>query len=180
MNHGPTAVATLYALTMTFALTSCTSATRPTGDRGDSTTPTTTAETPEPDQGNGTALGRPGCRPPSPIAAGGMGAEVQGTGHGATLYGLIQSAAPLPVRTGQQVKIVWRMTGSGPLRLSATSPQGKPAALQWGPEIHGGSNYDRPGHEWGAGYLFPTAGCWHLHAQRSNASADVWLRVATR
>jgi hypothetical protein len=118
-----------------------------------------------------------GCSPASPIRTGGMGPEVQGNGQGATLYGLIMLATPLPIRTGQEVKIVWRMTGSGPLRLSATSPQGRAVALRWGPEPHGGSNYERPGEEWGAGYLFGSAGCWHLRAQRTQGSADVWLRV---
>jgi hypothetical protein len=87
---------------------------------------------------------------------------------------------PLPIRTGEQVKIVWRMTGSGPLQLSAISPHGKAVPLKWGPEAHGGSNYDRPGDEWGAGYQFTTAGCWHLHAQRTIGSADLWLRVDRR
>jgi hypothetical protein len=108
-----------------------------------------------------------------------MGVEIQGTGHGATLYGLVMATAPLPIRTGESVKIVWRMTGSGSLQLSTTNPQGRPVALQWGPDPHGGSNYDRPGQEWGAGYRFARAGCWHLHARRTNATADVWLHVAS-
>lgn len=126
------------------------------------------------------ALGAAGCGPASPIASSSIGPEVQGTGDGATLYGLIMTAAPMPVRVGEQVKIVWRMTGSGPLHLTVTNPQGKRLALQWGPEGHGSSNFDRPGQEWGAGYLFKTAGCWHLHAQRTNASGDVWLQVAPK
>lgn len=87
---------------------------------------------------------------------------------------------PMPIHVREQVKIVWRMTGSGPLSLTTTSPQGDPVALRWGPEHHGGSTYHRPGDEWGAGYLFPSAGCWHLHAQRAAGSADVWLQVAPK
>jgi hypothetical protein len=103
--------------------------------------------------------------------------EVRGAGRGATLYGLLMSTKPLPIRSGEQVKVVWRMTGSGPLRLTATNPHGRRVLLQWGPESHGGSNYHRPGEEWGAGYRFGTAGCWHLQARRTNGVADVWLRV---
>lgn len=102
---------------------------------------------------------------------------MQGTGHGATLYGLIMITKPMPVRADEDVKIVWRMTGSGPLQLSVRSPQGATVPLQWGPELHGSSNYHRPGGEWGSGFRFSTPGCWHLHAQRSRGSADVWLDV---
>jgi hypothetical protein len=123
----------------------------------------------------------------APVAAGcGSGAvtnsaagpELRGTGTGVTLYGLLMPTAPLPVRAGDEVKIVWRMTGSGPLRLSFTGPRGQVGTLQWGPEPHGGSTYDRPGEEWGAGYRFPVAGCWRLHAERTTGSADAWLPVS--
>lgn len=83
-----------------------------------------------------------------------------------------------PVRTGEDVKIVWRVTGSGPLRLPATGPDRRAHPLVWGPESHGGSSYDRPGEEWGAGYRFTRPGCWRLRAVRGGATADVWLRVA--
>lgn len=122
-------------------------------------------------------LDNTGCDPASPITTTSVGPEVQGSGHDATLYGLIMTATPMPVHVGEAVKIVWRMTGSGPLRLSTTSPQGNAVALQWGPEGHGGSNYDRPGDEWGAGYLFSSTGCWHLQARRTEGVADVWLQV---
>jgi hypothetical protein len=75
------------------------------------------------------------------------------------------------------VKIVWRMTGSGPLKLAAYDPHGRHIALAWGPEAHGGSNYQRPGEEWGTGYRFRRPGCYHLTARRVEGSADVWLQV---
>ena len=118
-------------------------------------------------------LGEAGCRPPSPIAQG----VVHGTSSTASLYGLLMVADPLPVRAREDVKIVWRMTGSGPLRLSARDPQGTTVRLEWGPEAHSGSNFHHPGDEWGAGYVFRRPGCWQLHAARGRASADVWLRV---
>jgi hypothetical protein len=136
------------------------------------------ANTSSPNQATQSAAG---CDPASPITSTpSLGPEVQGSGNNATLYGLIMTQKPMPVRVDEDVKIVWRMTGSGPLQLSTVSPEGTAVALQWGPEAHSGSNYDRPGNEWGAGYLFTTAGCWHLHAQRTTGSADVWLEVAPK
>ena len=84
---------------------------------------------------------------------------------------------PPPLRIDQPVKIVWRMTGSGPLQLTTSDPDGRPVALEWGPESHAGNNYSRPGGEWGAGYRFTSPGCWHLDARRGQTSADVWLLV---
>lgn len=71
------------------------------------------------------SLGAPGCRPESPISVGGDGfPEVRGTGNEATLYGLIMATSQRPVFAGEEVKIVWRMTGSGPLRLSLSDAAG--------------------------------------------------------
>ncbi len=81
------------------------------------------------------------------------------------------------MRAGDEVKIVWRMTGSGDLTATATDPSGHPAKLTFGPEPHGGSTYTRPGDEWGTGYLFSDAGCWHLHFARDHATAEVWVMV---
>ncbi|GAA4498848.1 hypothetical protein GCM10023191_044720 [Actinoallomurus oryzae] len=129
--------------------------------------------------------GRPGCAPPSPIGTlppvSGGGPEVRGTGHGAGLWGLIMVRPRSPlIRAGDEAKIVWRMTGTGDLQLSAIGPDGRSRKLAWGPEAHGGSSYHRPGEEWGAGYRFDRPGCWDLHAVRGTASADVWLKVAPR
>ena len=125
------------------------------------------------------ALGEAGCHPPSPVTASpiGVGQQVQGTGHGAQLWGLLMFAHLGPARAGDQEKIVWRMTGSGPLTLTAVSPGGVRHRPVWGPEAHGGSNWNKPGQEWGAGYVFTAPGCWDLHADRGSAYADVWIRV---
>ena len=124
-------------------------------------------------------LGEAGCHPSSPLTASsiGVGPQVQGTGHGAQLWGLLMFAHLGPPRVGDQEKIVWRMTGSGPLTLTAVSPGGMRHRPVWGPEAHGGSNWNKPGQEWGAGYVFTTPGCWDLHASRGSAYADVWIRV---
>jgi len=107
--------------------------------------------------------------------------QVQGTGHGATLWGLLMFPQPLPARTGDQEKIVWRISGSGLLRqMVAIGPDGRRHRLAWGPAFHTGSNWDKPGQEWGAGYVFTVPGCWDLRAIRGKAIADVWLRVVAR
>ncbi|MDX6324409.1 MAG: hypothetical protein QOK15_763, partial [Nocardioidaceae bacterium] len=48
----------------------------------------------------------------------------------------------------------------------------------WGPEAHSGSNWARPGEEWGTGFVFPTTGCWDLHVRSGGTTGDVWVKVA--
>jgi hypothetical protein len=127
-----------------------------------------------------TAPGRPGCRPPSPINRGAGFPEVERSSDRVQLWGLIMADGPdSPLRVNEQVKIVWRITGSGELRLTSIAPDGRPHPLQWGPDGHLSSTYRRPGQEWGAGYLFTQPGCWNLHAIRGDATADVWLNIAS-
>ena len=104
---------------------------------------------------------------------------MEGTGDRIQMWGLIMTSGPHgPVRVGEDVKIVWRITGSGPLRLLTVDPTGREQPLQWGPDPHLSSTYTRPGDEWGAGYRFTEPGCWTLRALRGTASASVWLDVA--
>jgi hypothetical protein len=140
------------------------------------TTATTVSAT-QPQAGAG-RLGAAGCRPPSPVtpllqSGQQAGIEVHGTARGAELWALPFAPVPLPV--GEEVKIVWRMTGSGPLRITATRSDGTAARRTFGPEEHGGSNWNRPGDEWGTGFVFPGAGCWDLRLVRTSGSGDVWL-----
>jgi hypothetical protein len=129
----------------------------------------------------GTALGAAGCRPPSPITPGMSGLpQVEGTGRGASLWGLLMFPNSWPARVGDQEKIVWRMTGAGVPQMVAIGPDGTRHQLAWGPAFHLGSNWDKPGDEWGAGYVFTVPGCWDLRAVRGQARADVWLLVAAR
>ena len=51
---------------------------------------------------------------------------------------------------------------------------------QCGAGLLAGGNWNKPGQEWGAGYVFTTPGCWDLHADRGSAYADVWIRVIKR
>jgi len=105
---------------------------------------------------------------------------LEGTGHGATLWGLLMFPHALPARVGDQEKIVWRMTGTGLLNLVAIGPDGQHHRLAWGPDAHGSSSWHKPGDEWGAGYVFTAPGCWDLRAIRVNATADAWIRVIAR
>lgn len=85
---------------------------------------------------------------------------------------------PDALTVGQDVKLIWRVTGAGPLQLSATAPGGSDMQpLVWGPTPHPTSTWQRPGDEWGTGYRFTSAGCWRLAATRDGASGYVTLTV---
>jgi hypothetical protein len=139
---------------------------------------TTTAPTPA-----------PAADPPSALASGPAGKtcggtamfvsstgfrEVRGESVDAELWGLL--FAEVPFEAGAEVKIVWRMTGEGPLRAVASRADGREAELVW-LEDHGGSSWRRPGHEWGTGWVFPEAGCWKVELTRTRGSGQVWLDV---
>ena len=104
--------------------------------------------------------------------------EVQGIGRDATIYGLLFLSHPGPVRAGEELKIVWRMTGQGDRTVSYFAPDGRPGVLTFGPEAHGGSTFQRPGDEWGTGFSFDAAGCWRIHLERPVGSGDVWIAIA--
>lgn len=128
----------------------------------------------------GQVFGVPGCKPPSPATpwqGSGGPSEVRGTVTGGELWALLDGGQ-LPEHKGVQVKIIWRMTGTGQFDLSAIGPAGQTIHPDWGPQFHTGSNWERPGDEWGAGFTFPVAGCWDVHATRGNIAGDVYLMVA--
>lgn len=166
----------MLAILLMCGVTACTSETRPTQP----VKQTPAATSPSPQRG-GRALGAPGCHPASPISFfQSFLPQVEGTGHGASLWGLLMFPHKLPARVGDQEKIVWRMTGAGPLNLTAIGPDGKHHRPTWGPDAHLGSTWHKPGDEWGAGYVLTAPGCWDLRAVRGNATADVWIRVVAR
>lgn len=125
-----------------------------------------------------TALGKKNCQPASPMNTNVPGGpEVQGTATHAELWGLIMSSTGVPPKANSMVKIVWRMTGSGDFTIVALGPNGMKVPPSQGPTGHSGSSWNRPGDEWGTVFTFPAAGCWNLHAARSNAFGDVWLNI---
>jgi hypothetical protein len=120
-------------------------------------------------------LGRPRCRPPTPIDP--AGNEVRATSAPSTQLWGIAMGQQVPPRADAPLKIVWRMTGRGPLRVRVTGPGGAHARLTFGPEPHLSSTYARPGDEWGTGFRFPQPGCWRIHLARTDTAGDVWMRV---
>lgn len=104
--------------------------------------------------------------------------EVEGVSDSATVFGLLFLTHSLPVRRGDEVKIVWRMTGEGELIVVSTSPTGRRGEITFGPDPHTSSSYNRPGDEWGTQFLFDEPGCWHIHLERTVGQGEVWLSVA--
>ena len=121
-------------------------------------------------------LGAADCTPPSPS----LGPEVQGTGSaGVTAYGLTFGPDPDAITgDGSTVKMAVRMTGSGELVVHLIAPDGAERPLDWGPEVHGGSNFRRPGDEWGIGFSADAPGCWQIAFERGGSDrADFWFDV---
>lgn len=115
------------------------------------------------------------CAAASPFGTSGRPNEVRGASSDAELWGL--ALGPVPPRVGDELKMVWRMTGTGPLHVTFTAPDGRDTPLVFGPDAHAASNYQRPGDEWGTGFRFTAKGCWHIHLTRDNTSGDVWVGV---
>ena len=87
----------------------------------------------------------------------------------AAFDGLVSQPYPL--------KWIWRMTGTGPLRIFAIAPSGQRVNPVWGPDRHSGSNWVHPGGEWGTGWFFWEQGCWRIHATRGKTHGDVFLQL---
>jgi hypothetical protein len=155
----------IVVISAVIALAGCT-------DSEPSAHPTTTATT-SPSPSILGPLGKPGCKPAPPFTS----MELQGTPgeSGTSLYGLAFLRAGESFAVGVEVKIVWRMTGTGDLDVRLIDPDGHRKALAWGPEPHGGSTYHRPGDEWGTGFEFDQPGCWEIRMSRDTSHASVWI-----
>ena len=124
-------------------------------------------------------LGAPGCTPPSP--ANSTTREARGGATTGDLWALFGSLAEprlavLSGVVGKNTKIVWRMRGAGDLTLTKVAPDGArtpPNEFQ----AHAGSNWNRPGDEWGSIFVFTQPGCWQIHGERTDNSGDLWLLV---
>ena len=126
-----------------------------------------------PTPGNLGSIGHPGCTPSAEFH--GRIPEAGFDSPQGSLWMLIFGDFP-PV-AGHDIKIVWRMTGTGDFEVHATDVDGIESRPIWGPEGHGSSSWAHPGAEIGVGFKFPHAGCWHIHLARSDAQGDVWLAV---
>lgn len=79
--------------------------------------------------------------------------------------------------TNEDEKIVWRITGeSDEFHAQAESEDGTIIRPSW-LEYHGGSNWRRPGQEWGTGFNFPTAGCWKITVTRDTTVGTIAIDV---
>src|SRR5260221_14787246 len=70
--------------------------------------------------------------------------EIQGSSDTQTLWALLFPRHFL-VWSDEDLKIVWRVTGTGDFSVKAQSIDGTVIQPIWGPEEHGGSSWDRPG-----------------------------------
>lgn len=86
---------------------------------------------------------------------------------------------PSPWEVGQDVKVVWRMAGTGDFEVRAVGPDGEIGEPSSAPAKHGSSNWDRPGPEWGTFFNLPSEGCWQLEARRSAAVSTVTIAVTS-
>ena len=96
-----------------------------------------------------------------------------------TRHGTIWSLAfnQIPPKAGDEVKIVWRITGVGPLKVGFKNPAGKRKQLVAGPTKHGSSNFNHPGDEYGTVFAFDEPGCWTIKLSRSDVRATVRVTV---
>jgi hypothetical protein len=95
-----------------------------------------------------------------------------------SVWALAQGRGQLPPNVGDDLKIVWRVTGTGPLRVAFIGPDGTPRPLTFGPERHLASSFHRPGEEWGTGFHFDRAGCWQIRVDRGRVHTTARLLVA--
>lgn len=120
--------------------------------------------------------GAPGCKPPSPVDESNLGfPEVQGTTQSMDLWALFLGYP----RAKEDGKILWKV-GIGfddPIHIVGLGPHGLRILPFFGPELHTGSSWNRPGGEYGTGFKFPVAGCWNLHVTGGKGVGDVWLVV---
>ncbi len=89
-------------------------------------------------------------------------------------WALLFTEPPWP--TGEQVKVVWRLDGTGDPDASAIGPSDTVVDSD-DLTPHGGSNWDRPGDEWGTIWTFDEPGCWELRMARAEGSASLTVRV---
>ena len=80
---------------------------------------------------------------------------------------------PIRIPEDREIKIAWRVTGSGDFAIEATGPDGLVIAPDSGPDLHSGSSWGRPGDEWGTGWTFPEPGCWTFRLQRGESKANL-------
>jgi hypothetical protein len=82
-----------------------------------------------------------------------------------------------PWTAGQEVKVVWRSTGAGDFNVVAVGPQSQRVEPVSGPTEHTGSNWARPGEEWGTFFRLDEPGEWVLRVERGPDTASLPITV---
>ncbi len=101
-----------------------------------------------------------------------------GTATGGTVWAWFMAA--YPPTAGTEDKTVWRLDGIeafGQPTFALVGQAGQHGQLTFGPEEHLGSSWNRPGHEFGTGLLFPAAGCWDVHVTLGRLVGDIYVVV---
>ena len=165
----------LALIVLVSALAACTQT-----SRGSRPTLAGASSSPSPSASPSQSPSIPGCpHAPSPQRILPIGVELGGVAQGVDVWALVQMSHPFPVRANEPVKIVWKMTGESAIpNVVGVNANATMIASTQPLEIHGGSNWSRPGEEWGSEFAFPMPGCWDLHATLGPSSGDVWLAVA--
>jgi hypothetical protein len=117
------------------------------------------------------------CPPTAELSGSDWYPERQGAGDGATLWALFFPTGPM-LTAGKQIRVIWRMTGSGEFSASATGPDGMVVKPVRNPQPYESSNWNRPGELWGTDWVFPAGGCWTVNAKRTSGSGYLVVRVA--
>jgi hypothetical protein len=123
---------------------------------------------PRPDA-NPARFGPRHCSEPSPVHVRRPGfVDMQLVVRGGTGRAVVMEGRPFPSRA--EIKIVWRLTGSGSFQLVATGGKGSIDPL--GPVIeHPMAGLEGSGTEYGSVFKFPAPGCYVLHAQHGVTGA---------
>jgi len=80
-------------------------------------------------------------------------------------------------RAREDEKIVWRITGESDTFEAQAQSEDRTTIQPIWKEYHGGSNWHRPGQEWGTGFNFPTPGCWTITVTRGETTGTISLEV---
>jgi hypothetical protein len=107
--------------------------------------------------------------------AGIPGTEVRAESATLEVWALLYE--PSPWKAGQEVKVVWRATGAGAFAVTAFGPEFQRVAPIAGPTEHYGSNWERPGDEWGTFFRLDEPGEWVLQVQRGRDTASLPITV---
>jgi hypothetical protein len=110
--------------------------------------------------------------PPAPGSEG-----IQGDASSGSLVAWVMADKSHGLPAGETLKIIWRVTGNGDARFSATGPGTATVGPTWGPVIHTGSTFEYPGEEWGTGFTFPAPGCWTVHVTRDDMTGSLSLPI---